>query len=277
MTPLLQPELPPALNTRWNALVEILRQYGPPLVALSGGVDSSLIAAASYQVWGEKMLAITVDSPVNAPGELETARQVAAAVGFPHRVVFHDDLNSPMFVSNPADRCYHCKLARFEIMKQLALDEGYGCVVEGSNADDTNDYRPGMVAVKELGIRSPLMEAGLNKADIRNLAHAFGLAVWDKPSAPCLATRFPYGSAITPQGLANVAAAETYLQSLGFVTIRVRSLGNEARIEVSDAEIPRLVELRRQVTEKIKSLGFQYVVLDLQGYRMGSMNEVLKQ
>lgn len=173
------------------------------------------------------------------------------------------------------DRCYHCKLARLHAIRAIARQEGFACVLEGSNVDDGGDYRPGRKAVSELGGRSPLAEAGLTKAEIRSLAFALGLAVWNRPSAPCLATRFPYGATITPEGLRQVALGEDYLKQQGFQPVRVRHYGPMARLEVDPQQIARLVAQHEEVAQRFKQIGFQYVAVDLVGYRSGSMNEVL--
>ena len=181
-----------------------------------------------------------------------------------------------MFAANPPDRCYHCKLERLAALQKLGMEMGFTTAVEGSNLDDDQDYRPGKRAVEELGVRSPLAEVGFTKADIRAMAKSKGLVVWDRPSAPCLATRFPYGTTITLTGLERVGLAEQYLIGLGYQPVRVRFGEAQVRIEVSPDEIARLVSQRNMVVMKMKELGFKYVALDLEGYRSGSMNEVLK-
>jgi pyridinium-3,5-biscarboxylic acid mononucleotide sulfurtransferase len=246
------------------------------IVAFSGGVDSGLLSAAAFRALDERMLAITVRSPVESTGDVDSASALAEQVGFPLRVVDYDDLTNPEFVSNPPERCYICKLARFRLLGQLAAKEGFATMVEGSNADDLGDYRPGRKAVIETGAASPLLELGFTKNEIRSLSKALGLSVWDRPSAPCLATRFPYGSPVTHEGLRQVADGERYLHELGFRVVRVRHHGNMARLEVAPEEIERLAALREQVTAHFKTSGFNYVAVDLVGYRLGSLNEVLK-
>jgi uncharacterized protein len=222
------------------------------------------------------MLAVTVRSPVEALDDVESARALADQVGFQLRVLDYDDLSNPEFISNPPDRCYVCKLARFRQLGQLAAEEGFGTLVEGSNAEDLSDYRPGLRAVAETGTVSPLQVLGFNKSEIRTLARALGLSVWDRPSTPCLASRFPYGSLITHEGLHQVANGERYLHEQGFRVVRVRHHGVMARLEVASDEIDRLVAMREEVTAYFKSIGFTYVSVDLSGYRLGSLNEVLK-
>jgi pyridinium-3,5-biscarboxylic acid mononucleotide sulfurtransferase len=267
--------LPKATQDKWFRLLGDLQRIGSVVVAFSGGVDSGLLSTAAYQALGDRMLAVTVNSPVNAPGDVETAVGLAQQAGFHHQVLEYDDLQNADFVANPADRCYHCKLARLRALQKYAQQHSFQVVVEGSNADDGSDYRPGSRAVAELGVRSPLAEAGLLKSEIRLLAKVLGLSNWDRPSAPCLATRFPYGMPVTQEGLAQVAKAEAFLLQQGFSPVRVRHLGSAVRIEVAAEEIARLVSLRDDITTYIKGLGFRYVTIDLQGYRQGSMNEVL--
>jgi uncharacterized protein len=272
----LESTLSPQLKLRWESLLDYFRKLESVAVAFSGGVDSGLLCVAAWRALGERMLAVTVHSPVEALGDVESVQRLAEQVGFPLRVVDYDDLSDPEFVSNPPDRCYVCKLIRFQQLRQLATEQGFAVMVEGSNADDLSDYRPGRRAVSETNTVSPLLELGFGKDEIRALAKALGLSVWNRPSAPCLATRFPYGMSITHDGLWQVAEGEHYLHELGFRVVRVRHYGLMARIEVAPDEIERLASMRETITARFKSLGFNYIAADLGGYRQGSLNEVLK-
>ena len=245
------------------------------VVGFSGGVDSGLLCVAAYQVLGNKMLAVTIKTPVETAGTIEVAMALAKQFGFPHKIIEFNDLADEKFVSNPADRCYHCKRMDFGIIWKEAHKAHFTHVLDGSNADDLTDYRPGRKAAEELQVTSPLLEVGFKKPDIREVARALGMINWDRPSSPCLASRFPYGTRITQVGLEKVAAGEAYLQGLGFQVVRVRYGGASVRIEVDPQEIDRLIEKRSEAVKFFKGLGFKYVLVDLEGYRQGSLNEVL--
>lgn len=267
------------LETKQRNLVEILKEIGQAAIAFSGGVDSSYLLAICLDVLGsDHVLAVTVDSPLLPRAELDTAREVAHLLGARHLIVPFDELELPDVRANPPDRCYYCKRARFEALLALARSSGGWQVLHGENADDHLDYRPGARAARELGVRAPLAEAGLTKAEIRALSQARGLPTWNHPPAACLASRVPYGTPLTREALARIEQAENALHALlPALQVRVRDHYPLARIEVPHEVLVRIVQepLRTEIAVRVHAAGYRYVTFDLDGYRMGSLNEEL--
>jgi uncharacterized protein len=267
--------LEPALNKKWAALVKRLQSLGGVVVAFSGGVDSSCLAVAAYKILAPRMLAVTIRSVVETEGLMDTASAIAAQYGFPHQIVDYDKLKDASYVENSPNRCYVCKSVDLDIISKIAQIAGIPYVLLGANADDSGDYRPGLRAAQELGVISPLAEAGLVKQEVREISRALGLGNWNSPASPCLASRIPYGSAVTKEKLEQVAAGEAYLHALNFEIVRVRYLDGSARIEVLPQHMGRLVEMHETVASYFKQIGFRYVTVDLNGFRSGSLNEGL--
>ncbi len=260
---------------RYDALLERIGEMDSMLVAYSGGVDSTLLAVAAHVVLGKRALAVLATSDTYPGSEVDQARSLAAELGLRLHEVETNELVDPRFRANTPDRCYHCKSELFSLLRTVADHKGLTHVADGSNADDGDDFRPGMRAKTEYGVVSPLAEVGLSKRDVRDVAAMLGLPNWDKPSMACLASRFPYGEEITEERLHRVAAAEVSLRELGFRQFRVRAHGDVARVEVEPREMDRAWELRHQVSSAVKAAGFTFAAADLEGYRSGSLNEVL--
>lgn len=270
--------LAPDVCERIDGLRSWMRQAESVVVAFSGGVDSSLLCAVAADQLGDRALAVTATSPSFPARELDDARKLAQSVGIVHRIIESNELANPDYANNPSSRCYHCKTELYGLLRDLADREGFRHVVDGTNRDDLSDVRPGRKAAEEKRIDSPFCELGWTKNDIRESARALGLSTADKPAFACLASRFPYGVAITSDKLRRVEESENGLRDLGFDSVRVRSHGDMARIELSPADIERAAstELRDAIVNHLKKCGFRYVSLDLQGYRQGSLNEVFK-
>lgn len=260
-----------------DALKQLFGEMDRALVAYSGGIDSTLVAKVAFDVLGDRALAVTADSPSLMPEDLEDAKVQAADIGIRHEIVKTYEMDNPNYTSNPANRCYFCKSELHDTLKPLALERGYPYVVDGVNADDLQDYRPGIQAAKERGARSPLAEVGISKIEVREISRSLDLPWWDKPSQPCLSSRFPYGESITTEKLQRVARCERYLRQLGLRNLRVRSAGDAARIELPPADIKTFVAATDlpALVEAFQDYGFTYVTLDLEGYRSGKLNQEL--
>jgi len=260
------------------SLIEFIKKLGPVAVAFSGGVDSSLVAAAAFRAHGSSAVAVTIVSELFPDTEATCAAEVAKAIGIRHKTIRLTVLANESVTSNPPDRCYHCKSEDFSAIIKAASDEGIKTVVDGTNADDPKGHRPGLKALKEMGIISPLLELGMTKEMVRSAAKKLGLPNYDRPSSPCLATRFPYGVRLTTEKIERVRAAEEFIHSLGVSVLRVRDHDGLARIEVEPHEIPKLSsgELAKKIVVKLRALGYNYVTIDLEGFRSGSLDLVLK-
>ena len=277
--------MPDALLAKEQLLRGILEQLGSVVVAFSGGADSAFLAHTANQVLnhrartiGTKALAVTADSASYPDAHRQLALRVAAEFAIPHEVIRTSELQRPEYRANPANRCYFCKDELYTHLAALAAARGFAAVVDGSNADDRGDYRPGRQAAREHGVRSPLDEAELSKDEIRCLSRVAGLPTWDVPASACLSSRIPYGSEVTEDKLRQIEAAEEVLRSLGFRIFRVRHHDELARLEIARDEMPRALEpaIAERLTRELRALGYHHVTIDLQGYRLGSLNEALR-
>ena len=265
------------MDAKFEQLTRLLSETNRLLVAFSAGVDSTFLLKAAHMTLGARVIALTASSPTVPPGDLSAATTFAESLGCRHIVLDSHELDNPSFAQNPANRCFFCKDELYRICRAEADKLGIDIVVDGTNLDDLQDHRPGLKAADEWGVRHPLVEAQMTKADIRRYSRELALPTWDKPSSPCLSSRFPYGTTINFERLKQVGACEVLMKQLGFREFRVRYHGDLARIEVAQDAIDRLFEkpTRDAIVEKFKAAGFRYVTLDLQGFRSGSLNEGL--
>ncbi len=264
------------LEQKMNQLRHILKDLGSVCIAFSGGVDSTFLTKVSREILGDKVLAVTAVSPAYPKREVDEAKALAVEINVRHLIIESGELEIPEFYENRADRCYYCKSELFNRLTDLAHQYGIKHIIDGSNYDDIHDYRPGMRAAKNKGVRSPLLEAGLTKKEIRVLSHRLGLRTWNKPSFACLSSRIPYNTRITAEKLEQVEKAEEFLRELGLSQFRVRHHNEIARIETLPEEFNLIIDNRITIAERFRNIGFKYISLDITGYRTGAMNEVLK-
>lgn len=267
------------LNRKFNRLKEILNQMRRVIIAYSGGVDSTLLLKVASLSGLDEVMAVTGSSESLPPEELSFAIEMTSRLNIKHRIIETEELKDKNYSNNPPDRCYYCKKELFTRLREIAEKEDFPFILDGTNADDALDWRPGRRAAAEMGVRSPLLEAGLGKDEIRELSQALDLPTWDKPATPCLSSRFPYGYMITPEGLKRVSRAENFIKRFGIRELRVRDHSELARIEVTQEAFPILMDkaIREQIITHLKGLGYKYISLDLQGFRSGSSNELLEE
>jgi len=263
------------VKSKLGELKRIIGAMDSAIVAFSAGVDSTFVAAVAAGVLGERAVAVTGVSPSIPRSEVEEARALAERMGIRHILLDTSEMDRPGYVENSPQRCYHCKTELYSLLEDMAARDGFAHVLDGCNMDDLGDHRPGRVAAAEHRVRSPLIEAGLSKQEIRALSKELGLPTWDKPAMACLSSRIPYGTPVTVEALDQVGAAEAFLRGLGFRQLRVRHHGDVARIEVESEDLAGVLEHRERIIRRLKNLGYKYVTLDLSGFRSGSMNDVL--
>jgi uncharacterized protein len=270
--------LPPATLDKEDALRQLISGFDSAIVAFSGGVDSAYLAWLSHAVLGARVLAVTADSPSYPEHHRALALDVARRFAFPHEVIRTDEMARPEYRANPVNRCYYCKQELYTHLSDLARARGMQVILDGNNADDRGDFRPGRQAAREFGVRSPLDEVGLTKQEIRDLSQAAGLPTWNEPASACLSSRIPYHSEVTDEKLRMIEQAETILRELGFRICRVRHHDKVARIELGADEMARALDpaISVPLVKQLKALGYQFVTLDLQGYRLGSLNEPIR-
>ena len=265
-------------SAKEQQLRALLRSFGSVIVAFSGGVDSAYLAYITHQELGENALAVTGDSASYPTFQRELADRLTHEFGIHHEIIFTEEFDDVNYTANPPNRCYYCKSELYGKLTDFAHERGFAVICDGTNADDIGDYRPGRQAAREAGVRSPLLDCQMTKADIREMSRRAGLPTWDEPASACLSSRVPYGQMVTIEKLSAIDRAEAALRTMGFRQIRVRHHGDVARIEIAETEMPRAlnIETMRQISTTLKLLGFKYVTLDLEGYRTGSLNEALK-